>query len=209
MHKFTNATSLTRGVHIAVVLAFVVALSSCSGAGESSSSASDLIPEQAGDASIGSDTSAAEGQNGSVAEVEVELTEAEKEEIRKAEALALEERKAFDVLVFECGQDGDYRSCVDLRGELDEPAERELIARCEILDQVACGALDRTVVADLQVACVYGDDVGSCSSLESAWGFGVDSTYGVDEVVDSATLESLGVDCELGGVVQCAELATR
>lgn len=207
MRKFTNSTSLTDRVRIVVVLAFVVALSSCSGAGESSSAVSDSIPEQVGDAGVGGDVSAGEGQEALV--VEVELTEAEKEELRKAEAAALEERKAFDVLVFGCGQDVDYRSCVDLREQLDERAERELITRCDILDQVACGALHHTVVADLQVACVYGDDTDACSSLESVWTLDVDSTFGVDDVVGAASAESLEIDCELGGAVQCAELASR
>ncbi len=169
---------------------------------------SSTTPDSAnsGETSTQADTS----NDGATDESQVEeLTPAELEAQEAEAAAALVIRKSFDKLVFNCGLDGDLGQCVELREVLDTEAENELIERCGLQDKVACDALNNTVVADLQVQCVYQVDADSCSALEDSWELNADSTYGLSDSMTQAPLETLEANCLLGGVLECAELATR
>lgn len=167
-----------------------------------SSQSSEQSSDQDGD---GEDTQA----NGDDVEPEEELTEEEKQAILAEEAAALAVRMSFDELVFGCGLDLDVSQCALLRDDLDESAIAELVTRCDILDQVACAALEGTVVADLQVLCVYEGQDEACGTLVETWGNGEEEQAALVESMGAATIESLDAGCLLGGVLECAEMAKR
>lgn len=165
-----------------------------------------------------SDTAGEDSDNGEssgevvdagASDIEEELTPAELEALEAEAAAALVIRKSFDKLVFDCGLDGDLGQCVQLREVLDAEAEAELIERCDIQDKVACDALSNTIVADLQVQCIYEDDAESCQTLDASWDWNTESNYGLGDSMTQAPLDALEADCLLGGVVECAELAAR
>lgn len=141
-------------------------------------------------------------------EIEVEEYVPTKEEVAQA-AVDLEVRKSFDQIVFGCGLDLDYERCVDLRELTTPEVVEELVTRCEIKDLVACQALESTVIADLQVQCLYQDEQASCETLVSPWSRTADDNYGLADTMTSATLEDLKSACESGGVVECVELLDR
>ena len=158
----------------------------------------------------GSQESTVDGETSTtIGDFEDGLTEAELEAFEAEAAAELVQRQAFDQLVFGCGLDGDYEKCVELRQVLDVEAENELVKRCDILDQVACDALDNTIVADLQVLCVYEGDDTSCQDLEDNWGLESGSNYGIDTALAQMTLDALEVECSQGGVLECAEAQAR
>ncbi len=140
---------------------------------------------------------------------EEELTEAELEALAAEAAEALAVRQAFDLLVFGCGLDQDSQRCVELREVLDVEAEAELVERCGLADLVACDALERTVVADLQVLCLYADNDDACQILEDSWSRTGDSNYGLGATMTGAALEELEVECSGGDVLACAEIDKR